>query len=118
MWYLLENYGTNDEVTYLVNNHQLYFVPCINPDGYVYNQTTNPNGGGMWRKNRRNNGGGVYGVDLNQNKLFQSCIFNLAQWLRKFFLVQFLNTTNKKHPNNSAFIANPKGSFMKPTLPL
>ena len=67
MWYLLENYGSNDEVTYLVNNLQLYFVPCINPDGYVYNQTTNPNGGGMWRKNRRNNGGGVYGVDLNRN---------------------------------------------------
>ncbi len=67
MWYLLENYGSNDEVTYIVNHMQLYFVPCINPDGYVYNQTTNPNGGGMWRKNRRNNGGGVYGVDLNRN---------------------------------------------------
>lgn len=67
MWYLLENYGTNDEVTYLVNNMQMYFVPCINPDGYVYNETTDPNGGGMWRKNRRNNGGGVYGVDLNRN---------------------------------------------------
>ena len=46
---------------------QLFFVPCINPDGYVYNETTNPNGGGMWRKNRRNIGGGVYGVDLNRN---------------------------------------------------
>ena len=67
MWYLLENYGSNDEVTYLVNNTQMFFVPCINPDGYVYNETTNPNGGGMWRKNRRNNGGGVYGVDLNRN---------------------------------------------------
>jgi carboxypeptidase T len=67
MWYLLENYGINDEVTYLVDNTQMYFVPCINPDGYVYNETTNPNGGGMWRKNRRNNGGGVYGVDLNRN---------------------------------------------------
>lgn len=67
MWFLLENYGTNDEITYLVNQTQMYFVPCINPDGYVYNQTTNPNGGGMWRKNRRNNGGGVYGVDLNRN---------------------------------------------------
>lgn len=67
MWYLLENYGTNDEVTYLVNNTQMYFVPCINPDGYVYNETTNPNGGGMWRKNRRNNGNGTFGVDLNRN---------------------------------------------------
>jgi hypothetical protein len=67
MWFILENYGTNEEVSYLVNNFQMYFVPCINADGYVYNQTTNPNGGGMWRKNRRNNGGGVYGVDLNRN---------------------------------------------------
>ena len=65
MWYVLENYGTNDEVTYLVNNTQLFFVPCLNPDGYVYNQTTNPTGGGMWRKNRRLNSGGSYGVDLN-----------------------------------------------------
>ncbi|NBX79148.1 MAG: PKD domain-containing protein, partial [Flavobacteriales bacterium] len=67
MWYVLENYGTNDEVTYLVNNTQLYFVPCINPDGYVYNETTNATGGGMWRKNRRLNSGGSYGVDLNRN---------------------------------------------------
>lgn len=67
MWYLLENYGTNAEVTSLVNNLEMYFVPCLNPDGYVYNQTTNPGGGGMWRKNRRNNGDGTYGVDLNRN---------------------------------------------------
>jgi carboxypeptidase T len=67
MWYVLENYGSNPEITYLVNHMQLYFVPCINPDGYVYNQTTNPNGGGMWRKNRRLNSGGSYGVDLNRN---------------------------------------------------
>jgi len=67
MWYVLENYGTNAEITYLVNHMQLYFVPCINPDGYVHNQTTNPNGGGMWRKNRRLNSGGSYGVDLNRN---------------------------------------------------
>jgi len=67
MWYVLENYNTSAEIAYLVNNTQMFFVPCINPDGYIYNETTNPNGGGMWRKNRRNNGGGVYGVDLNRN---------------------------------------------------
>ncbi|MCK5033721.1 MAG: immune inhibitor A, partial [Calditrichia bacterium] len=66
MWYLLENYGIDDEATHLVNNRQIWFVPVVNPDGYVYNQTTNPNGGGMWRKNRRNNGSS-YGVDLNRN---------------------------------------------------
>ncbi len=67
MYYLLENYGTNPEVTYLVNNREIYIVPVLNPDGYEYNRQTNPNGGGMWRKNRRNNGNGSYGVDLNRN---------------------------------------------------
>jgi hypothetical protein len=67
MYYLLEKYGIDPEVTYLVNNRELYFIPVVNPDGYEYNRTTNPSGGGMWRKNRRNNGSGSYGVDLNRN---------------------------------------------------
>jgi carboxypeptidase T len=71
MFHLLENYGIDPEATYLVNERQMVFVPVLNPDGYVYNQTTNPNGGGMWRKNRRDNGGGVYGVDLNRNYGYQ-----------------------------------------------
>ncbi len=71
MWYLLENYGTNEEVTYLVDNLELYFLPVVNPDGYEYNHTTNPSGGGMFRKNRRNNGDGSFGVDLNRNFGYQ-----------------------------------------------
>ncbi len=67
MYFLLENYATNPDVQDVVNNNELFFVPVINPDGYVYNQTQNPNGGGMWRKNRRNNGDGTFGVDLNRN---------------------------------------------------
>lgn len=67
MWWLLENYNTDADATYLVNNRELHFVPVVNPDGYVYNQTTNPSGGGFWRKNRRDNGDGSFGVDLNRN---------------------------------------------------
>jgi carboxypeptidase T len=67
MWYLLENYGTDPEATYLVNNREIYCVPCFNPDGYEYNRQTDPTGGGMWRKNRRDNGGSCYGIDLNRN---------------------------------------------------
>ena len=67
MYHLLENYGSDPEVTFVVNNRELYFVPVLNPDGYVYNEQTNPNGGGFWRKNRRNNGDGTWGVDLNRN---------------------------------------------------
>ncbi|MBD3170326.1 MAG: T9SS type A sorting domain-containing protein [candidate division Zixibacteria bacterium] len=64
--WLLDNYWSDPEAQYIVNNRQVWIVPCMNPDGYVYNQSTNPNGGGMWRKNRRNNGGS-YGVDNNRN---------------------------------------------------
>ncbi|MEA1874615.1 MAG: M14 family zinc carboxypeptidase [Bacteroidota bacterium] len=69
MYYLLENYETNAEVQYIVDNTELYFIPVINPDGYVYNENENPDGGGLWRKNRRENEGWLagYGVDLNRN---------------------------------------------------
>jgi hypothetical protein len=67
MYYVLENYNTDLMIKSIVDNSEMYFVPCLNPDGYIYNQTTNPSGGGMWRKNRRNNGDGTFGVDLNRN---------------------------------------------------
>lgn len=71
MWYLLENYPANPEVKYIVDQEELYFIPCVNPDGFIYNVTTNPNGGGYWRKNRRDNGDGTFGVDLNRNYGYQ-----------------------------------------------
>ncbi|NQU32748.1 MAG: immune inhibitor A [Bacteroidetes bacterium] len=67
MWYLLENYDSDEEIKLLVDNTEMYFVPVINVDGYEYNHITDPDGGGMWRKNRRDNGGGVFGVDPNRN---------------------------------------------------
>ena len=67
MWYLLENYTNNAEIKSIVDHTEQFFIPCVNPDGYVYNQTNSPNGGGMWRKNRRVNAGGSFGVDLNRN---------------------------------------------------
>jgi len=67
MWYLLENYAVDAEIKYLLDNTELYFVPCVNPDGYIYNETNFPNGGGLWRKNRRRNSDGSFGVDLNRN---------------------------------------------------
>lgn len=50
MWYLLENYQTDSLVKNLVNERELYFVPCVNPDGYLFNELTDPQGGGFWRK--------------------------------------------------------------------
>jgi len=67
MWYLLENYGTSADLSALVNSTEMFFVTCINVDGYEYNYNNDPAGGGMWRKNRRDNLDGTYGVDLNRN---------------------------------------------------
>jgi len=66
-WYLLENYDNNSEIKQILDQIELYIVPCVNPDGYVYNEESQPGGGGLWRKNRRNNGDGTFGVDLNRN---------------------------------------------------
>lgn len=63
MWYLLENYSQDDTIKEIVDNTEMYFVPCVNPDGYIHNENTDPEGGGMWRKNRYNN----HGVDNNRN---------------------------------------------------
>jgi murein tripeptide amidase MpaA len=46
-----------------MTNQALYIVPMLNPDGYRFSWTNNR----YWRKNRRNNGGGSFGVDLNRN---------------------------------------------------
>ena len=69
--HICANYGSDPEITFLVDNRQIWFVPIVNPDGYIYNESNYPNGGGMWRKNRRDNGGGVYGVDNNRNYPYQ-----------------------------------------------
>jgi hypothetical protein len=68
MDHLIKGYRNNlREVRYVVDHRQLWFIPVVNPDGYVYNEQTNPAGGGLWRKNRRKNADGSYGVDLNRN---------------------------------------------------
>lgn len=68
MWYLLENYYKNPEIKYLVDHTEMYFVPCVNPDGYKINIKNKPDGGGLWRKNgRKDESGKLVGVDLNRN---------------------------------------------------
>jgi len=67
MWYLLENYDHDPEIKYLIDHTEMYFIPVVNPDGYVYCETTHPNGGSMHRKNKRINADGSIGVDLNRN---------------------------------------------------
>jgi carboxypeptidase T len=70
MFWLLENYETDEQVKFLVDHREIYFVPVVNPDGYEYNRETDPDGGGFWRKNRNPNDGTCFGVDLNRNYSF------------------------------------------------
>jgi hypothetical protein len=69
MHYVLDNYGTDADITDLVDTTELWFLPVANPDGYDFTFTE---GNRLWRKNvRDNNGDGEItvgdGVDLNRN---------------------------------------------------
>lgn len=59
---MVESYPWNGTIKGLVDHARTWFVPMVNPDGHVYVEEGND-----WRKNRRPNGDGTYGVDLNRN---------------------------------------------------
>ncbi len=47
----------------LLATRDIWVIPVENPDGYQYTFTNDR----FWRKNRRDNGDGTFGVDLNRN---------------------------------------------------
>ena len=61
--YLLDLYGTDQTIKQLVDSREIWIVPLVNPDGLEYSRTYDRN----WRKNRRDNGDGSFGVDPNRN---------------------------------------------------
>lgn len=63
---LVRGYGTDAAATAMLDRYSFVVVPLVNPDGYVYTWTTDR----FWRKNRRNNGNDIFGVDLNRNWSF------------------------------------------------
>jgi len=65
--HLATGYGSDDEVTRLVDRNNLIVIPCVNPDGYEFNRQLSPSGGGLWRKNMAPLPSGALGVDLNRN---------------------------------------------------
>ncbi|MGD1225667.1 M14 family metallopeptidase [Streptomyces krungchingensis] len=59
---------TAPQVTQVLDDLNLFFFPCVNPDGRAFSQTTSA----TWRKNRRpapagSTGPSCVGVDLNRN---------------------------------------------------
>ena len=61
--YILEHIDYDPYLNTLLDRATLYMVPCANPDGFEYSR----NHFSFWRKNRRRNGDGSFGVDLNRN---------------------------------------------------
>ena len=63
---LADNYGTDQQITDLVNSREVYIVFSLNPDGSEYDIATGAYR--SWRKNRQPNSGSSYiGTDLNRN---------------------------------------------------
>lgn len=60
---LLGQYGVDQEITDLVDRAEILVIPVVNADGYSFTWTNQR----LWRKNRRDNGDGTFGVDLNRN---------------------------------------------------
>lgn len=61
---LTSSYGTDANITDMVDNRRIWVVPCVNPDGYYFCHDQ----GNDWRKNRHFFPEfGTYGVDLNRN---------------------------------------------------
>lgn len=60
---LLSSYGTDSDITAMLDSITFVIIPLLNPDGYAYTQTDR-----MWRKTRsRESGARCYGVDPNRN---------------------------------------------------
>ncbi|MFF5258616.1 M14 family metallopeptidase [Actinomadura viridis] len=63
---LTQGYGSDSRITQLVNGREIWIMPMVNPDGQVYDMTSDTSSGRMWRKNRQPNGTST-GTDLNRN---------------------------------------------------
>lgn len=61
--YILEHIDYDPQLNSILDRTTLYMVPCANPDGFEYSR----NHFSFWRKNRRKNPDGSFGVDLNRN---------------------------------------------------
>jgi len=64
---LVRQYDLDPAIKDIVDRVEFFIVPIVNPDGYQYSWDAVR----LWRKNRRDNGDGTFGVDLNRNWGFE-----------------------------------------------
>jgi len=67
--YLVQEYtNQNPRVVSMLTSVEVFVIPMVNPDGAEYDIATGSYR--YWRKNRRPNSDGTFGVDLNRNYAF------------------------------------------------
>ncbi len=66
--YLLTN-RKDPKIAALLDSRDIWVIPMVNPDGAEWDIASGSYR--SWRKNRRDNGSGVFGVDLNRNYGFK-----------------------------------------------
>jgi murein tripeptide amidase MpaA len=67
-WTLLSGYASSTEIRGFLDKYDFYFFPVVNPDGFIYSQTSDR----MWRKNRASvSGNSCLGTDINRNWNYQ-----------------------------------------------
>jgi len=65
---LVRRYGSDPNITSLLDNMEVHIVPVFNPDGYEFTRSND----NMWRKNRQpNSGSACIGTDLNRNWVYE-----------------------------------------------
>jgi len=63
-WQLLTKSASDASIKAIVDKFDFYITPIVNPDGFVYSQTTDR----LWRKNRQTvSGNSCVGRDINRN---------------------------------------------------
>ena len=76
--YLVENYGTNPDITWLLDYSEVHILPIANPDGRKIAE-----GGIYWRKNTNDTDGcsntNLWGTDLNRNSSFKWGLVGASQ---------------------------------------
>jgi carboxypeptidase T len=66
--YLIDH-KNHPEISHLLNSRDIWIVPMVNPDGSEFDVASGTYQ--WWRKNRRPNADGSFGVDLNRNYSYQ-----------------------------------------------
>ncbi|XP_073398022.1 carboxypeptidase O [Dendrobates tinctorius] len=78
-WFVKEivlNHQKDSRIQKVLKNIDLYVLPVLNIDGYIYTWTTDR----LWRKSRsKHENGTCYGVDLNRNFNVKWCNFGSSE---------------------------------------